>query len=201
MAFKCFKKGGEICHALSGNNKFNAILGGNRCYIVHPSDLAVALVSLKSNVTIINGSNHKTIPLEEFFIGPQENILKENILMNGDILESISLPVKPENQKSVFIKSKERSAMDFALSSVAIVAEIEQNLINNTSIIVGGIAPTPYRLRELENHLNGKNIFEVNFEGMSIPEIENATPLKDNSFKINLTLSLLDRAMNSVFSP
>ena len=66
-ALLCLRKGGPICYAVAGDNTYHAILGGYDCYIVHPSDLAPALMALDAQVTIAGPRGRRTLPLKEFY--------------------------------------------------------------------------------------------------------------------------------------
>src|SRR3954452_14566661 len=78
--FDCYKKGGDVCFAVAGNNTYHAILGGEKCFIVHPSDTAPALMALNASATITGPDGDKTVSFDKYFIGPREDILRENIL-------------------------------------------------------------------------------------------------------------------------
>jgi len=71
--FTCLRKGGQVCYAVAGDNHYHAILGGELSYIVHPSDLAPALIALGARIKIAGPAGEKTMPLEKFFVLPQVN--------------------------------------------------------------------------------------------------------------------------------
>ena len=97
----CLKKGGSECYAASGENKYNAIIGGGPSYIVHPSDLAPMLLALGASVTVMGAAGKRVIPLEQFFTLPSEgNIRRENVLKNEDVITEIRVPVSPLAAKS-----------------------------------------------------------------------------------------------------
>src|SRR5207302_11123341 len=86
----CLKKGGSECFAATGENKYNAILGGGPSYIVHPFDLAPMLVALEVSVSVTGGEGKKLVPLEKFFTLPSEgSIRRENILKNEELITEI----------------------------------------------------------------------------------------------------------------
>lgn len=198
--FDCRKKGGTECFAYSGSNKFHAILEGEGCHIVHPSDLAVALISLKAEATIAGQIGERTMPLEDFFVGPGINVLSENVLGDGDILASIFIPASSPNSRSIYLKAKERQAMDFALSSIALAVELDDGIIRDARVTLGGVAPTPYRVPQAEATLNGKRISEVVPDDIGAIAVQDAKPLKDNGYKVRLTSSLVRRAINELLS-
>ena len=90
--FDCRKKGGAICFAINGNSKYHAILGGVDCYIVHPSDLAPILIALGARATVTGPHGTKTLPMEEFFVGPEHNIEGETALKAGELLTRVFVP-------------------------------------------------------------------------------------------------------------
>ena len=106
--FDCLKKGGDICFAVDGMNKYHSIMGGKRCHIVHPSDVAVALMSLKASVNLFSDGNITSTPIEDFFVSPDVDITRENILGNGDVLTGISVPISSLDCSGVYLKAKER---------------------------------------------------------------------------------------------
>ena len=142
--FDCLRKGGGECFAYDGENKYHCIIGGGPCYIVHPSDLAVALTALDAKVKIFSGESSRILPLSEFFVLPQDDYLFENILKNGEIVTEIIIPDMPENTKSKYIKIKERATWDFAIVSIAAVLSVNSEKINSGKIAFGGVAPIPW---------------------------------------------------------
>ena len=98
----CLKKGGDLCLALAGNSKYLCVLGGERCYIVHPSDIAVALVCLDADVELAGAAGKRVMPLQEFFVGPGISIEAENVLQSGEVVAGVRLPLLPEGAGSVY---------------------------------------------------------------------------------------------------
>ena len=91
--FDCIRKGGDTCFAVGGENKFHCIIGGGPCFIVHPSDLAVALLALDAKIEITSKDGQKTVPVNDFFILPEEDATKENILKSSEIVTKIIIPL------------------------------------------------------------------------------------------------------------
>ncbi|MGH2542462.1 MAG: FAD binding domain-containing protein, partial [Ardenticatenaceae bacterium] len=153
--FDCRKKGGGVCFAESGSNKFHAILGGNGCVIVHPSDTAVALISLDARATVAGVNGSRTMPVEDFFVSPDKNILAENVLQPGEILTEVFIPNTTTHHRSIYIKAKERQTFDFALASVAAALDVRDGSVHSARITLGGVAPVPYRAANSERALEG----------------------------------------------
>src|SRR5919202_7005883 len=65
--FPCLRRGGNTCFAPTGDNKFHAIIGGNRPFILHHSHLRPALVALGANITLASPRGARTLALEDFY--------------------------------------------------------------------------------------------------------------------------------------
>ena len=196
--FDCRKKGGAICFAVNGSSKYHAILGGVDCYIVHPSDLAPVLVALGADATIAGPRRTRTLPLEEFFVGPERDIEAETVLETGELLTRVSVPRPTSGQRSIYLKAMERRTQDFALASVAASLRVSGDVVEHASLVLGGVAPTPWRASDAENALRGAPVADVNAAAVGRLAVDGARPLRDNHFKVRLAASLVRRAIRSL---
>lgn len=197
--YDCIRKGGDECYAFFGNNKYHCIIGGDPCYIVHPSDTAVALSVLDAKFKISDGKAERIIPIAEFFILPGNDETKENVLQKGEILTEIIIPPPPLNTVSKYIKVKERGAWDFALVSIAGIFQRQGNLIKNGKIAFGGVAPIPWVDDNINKYLNGMSIKEKEFSILSQKALQDAEPLEMNSYKITLSRNLVKKILIDSF--
>jgi xanthine dehydrogenase YagS FAD-binding subunit len=194
--YKCFKKGGDECFAQSGENKYNAILGGGPSFFVHPSDLAPMLVALGATVTIAGPGAVQTVPLEKFFTLPTADIRRENILKDGQIITEIQIPASPIAGRSTYLKFKERSSLDFAMASVAAAVDLaDDKTVRQARIVLGGVAPIPWRASDAETYLTGKKLDDSTLLQTAAIALKGAEPLEHNAYKITLTKTLVRRAL------
>lgn len=192
----CLKKGGTECYAAEGENKYNAILGGGPSYIVHPSDLAPMLMALGASVSVIGGEGKRVIPLDKFFTLPSENIRRENVLRNDEIITHIQVPASPIAARSTYLKFKERESMDFAMSAVAAALQLgPNNQVAQARLVLGGVAPIPWRATGAETFLVGKTLSSDVLEQAATLALEGAQPLEKNAYKVPLTKTLVRRAL------
>jgi xanthine dehydrogenase YagS FAD-binding subunit len=193
----CLKKGGSECYAEKGENKYNAILGGGPSYIVHPSDLAPMLVALGASVSVTGAGGTRMIPLEKFFTLPSEgSIRRENVLRNDDIITQIQVPASSFAAQSTYLKFKERESLDFALASVAAAVKLGANkTVTQARIVLGGVAPIPWRVPEAEKYLTGKTPSGEVLQETAKLALAGAKPLAQNAYKIPLTQTLVRRAL------
>jgi len=193
----CLKKGGSECYAANGENKYNAIIGGGPSYIVHPSDLAPMLLALGASVTVVGAKGKRVIPLDKFFTLPSEgNIRRENVLKNEEIITEIIVPSSAVAAHSTYLKFKERESLDFALASAAVAVELtDSRAVKDARIVLGGVAPIPWRVPAAEKFVIGKNLTpEVLAETAKIALAE-ARPLEKNAYKVPLAQTLVRRAL------
>jgi len=195
---KCRKKGGNKCFAFGGRNKYHAILGGGLCYIVHPSDLAPALISLDAEISINSPNGDKTIPLANFYILPRINVRKENILEPNEVLREIKLPLTKKGEKSTYNKFIERGAWDFAIVSAAVRGTVSGGIFKDIKIVLGGVAPVPWRLTKAENIIKGKKVTENLVREATREALKEAKPLEENGYKKELAEIVLYRAALSL---
>ena len=188
--FDCIRKGGSICYAVDGENKYHCIIGGGPCYIVHPSDMAVALLALDASVNIFSGKKSRNIPISEFFILPAVNYLKENILEPGEIVTEVVVPELPANTKSGYYKFMERDVWDFAVVSVAAVLTKNGNSLKNGKITYGGVAPAPWLDKNINNQLKGLSLDSASIEKAVSQVLKDADPLEQNEYKIPLARNI-----------
>ena len=193
----CLKKGGSECYAATGENKYNAIFGGGPSYIVHPSDLAPMLLALGARVTVSGAAGKRVIPLDKFFTLPSEgNIRRENVLQNDDIITEVFVPASSFAARSTYLKFKERESLDFALSSVAAAVQLAPNrTVSEARIVLGGVAPIPWRVPAAEKFLVGKELQPDVLAEAAKLALADAEPLAKNAYKVPLTQTLVRRAL------
>jgi xanthine dehydrogenase YagS FAD-binding subunit len=193
---QCIKKGGSKCYAKEGKNKYNAILGGSPSYIVHPSDCATALMALNAQVSIFGPSGKtRQVPLDEFFILPRVNVYRENILQPNEIVTMVEIPTPASGTKSTYLKFKERDSMDWALSAVGAALTMRNGVVSSARVVLGGVAPIPWRSKEAEAVLHGKAVTPALADQAAEAALLGAQPLADNGYKVPLTKVLLRRAL------
>src|SRR6185369_9786329 len=193
--FTCLRKGGQVCYAVTGDSRFHAILGAGPSYIVHPSDTAPALVALNTQIKIAGPAGDKTIPLEKFFVPPSVDYKRENILTGGEIVTEIIVPAPKPGSKGFYYTVRERLAWDHAIVAVATIVESSGGAVRDARVVMGGVAPIPWRAGKAEEFLRGKAINEANARRAGEIALEGAKSLKDNSYKIRIAQDLIQRGL------
>lgn len=195
--FKCFKAGGNTCYSANGENEFHAIFGGGPSYIVHPSDTAAALVALDATFTIAGASGRRLVKAADFFTLPTANAARENVLADDEILESIALPAAVKQRRSTYHKVMDREAWTHAVVSAAVVLDMDKDVCRSARIVLGGVAPIPWRLPEVEKMLAGQRLTPALAAQAGEHAVSGARPLAKNGYKVPLTRNLVARTIET----
>ncbi len=193
----CLKKGGKTCLAVTGENKYHAILGGGPSYIVHPSTLACALIALDAGVDIL-GNALRQPALAEIFVSPKDDPKREHDLAPDELLLHVQLPAARPGQRSGYAAVKEKQSHDWPLAEVAVRLSLEAGTMKDVRVVLGHVAPVPWRSREAEAALEGKAPAEALFAEAAKAALWEARPLRDNAYKIPLAQGLLRETLHRV---
>ena len=198
--FPCYRAGGNACYANTPTamNREHALFGVSRCVAVTPSDTAPALVALEAEMVISRNGTRRTVPSEEYFVGPETDITRMTVLEEGDILVEVRIPRTWAGARSYFEKVADRQTWDFALVNIALVAKTEGSQVVDARIACGGVQCTPRRLLEVEDLVKGETV-GPDLEALARRvAARGAKALNYNQFKIPLVENLTARAVRSL---
>jgi len=197
----CLKKGGADCPALAGPYQdYLSIMGGHGCFSVHASDLAPPLIVLGAQAILTGPSGERTLPLEQFFAGPERDVRRENVLADDEILTAITIPTPVPHWGGTYLKARERTAGDFPLVSVAVGYALEHGAIRHVRLALGGVAPIPWRSPQAEAVLAGQAPSPELAARAAEATLAEARPLSHNAFKVEIGRALIARAIMAVAS-
>lgn len=178
---------GQGCDALEGFNRIHAVLGASgACVATHPSDMCVALAALGAVVRLQGKGGERSVPLIDLHRLPENHPEIETILEPGELITAIELPALPWATRSTYRKVRDRASYAFALVSVAAALKIEEGVIKDVRLALGGVAPKPWRAWKAEESLKGRPVNAESFRAAAEAELAAAQPLRDNGFKIEL---------------
>lgn len=191
----CLKNGGSGCPARDGENQYHAIMDGGPCYIVHPSDPAVALMVLDAQVEITGRSGTRTSSISEFYVLPRDRMDLETVLRPGEVVSAVVVPVEGAGGRQLYRKLIQRGAWDFALASIAAVRRVD----GTVRMALGGVAPRPWRVPEsVEEDVASGGLDEDSILALAERALYDAEPLSKNGYKVALAASLLREAMREL---
>ncbi|HTZ81755.1 MAG TPA: xanthine dehydrogenase family protein subunit M [Candidatus Acidoferrales bacterium] len=196
----CYRAGGNICYADTpvGRNREHAILHAERCVAVNPSDTAPPLIALDAKFVIVAPKGEQTIDAEDYFVGPDLDITRMNILRPGSLLTAIHIPATWANAEFYFEKVRDRNVWDFPLMNVASAMKTSAGTIQNLRIAVNAVAARPLRLKAVEDFVRGKPRSAATGEAAGKLAVQGAVPLQFNAYKIPLMRNLVKRAIGGV---
>jgi xanthine dehydrogenase YagS FAD-binding subunit len=196
----CYRAGGNICYAdtPTGRNREHAILHAERCVAVNPSDSAPALIALDARFVIRTPKGERVVDAEDYFVGPDIDITRLNILQPGDLLTAIRIPSAWAGARFYFEKVRDRNVWDFPLMNVASAMVVSGDRIERIRIAVNGAAARPLRLEAVEEAVRGKPATPGTGEMAGSIAVQGAFPLQFNLYKIPLMRNLVKRAIGGV---
>lgn len=178
---------GSGCSALHGYNRELAILGWSEaCVATHPSDMAVALTALDARVRTQRGGGERTIPLIDLHRLPGGDPARDSVLEHGELITAVELPPLTLAATSRYRKVRDRASYAFALVSVAAALQVDDGVVRDARLALGGVAHKPWRATRAEQALRGAPATEPSFRAAAEAELADARPLSGNAFKVPL---------------
>jgi xanthine dehydrogenase YagS FAD-binding subunit len=184
---------GSGCSALEGDNRGHAVLGGSdHCIAVQPSDLAVSLLALDATVV----TSKRRIPFADFYLLPGATPDKETVLDQGELITSVEVPRTP--MKSYYLKLRDRTTFEFAVVSVAAMLDVRGRVVRDARLAFGGVATTPWRVKEAEDALRGKPLTDASIAAAGEAATKGAVPREHNGFKVELLKRAISVALKEL---
>ena len=184
--FNCVRKGGDLCYAIGGENRYHSIFGGLKgCPAVNPSDTAPALVALNAKMK----TNKRVIEAEQFW-NLTAVVVGSTVLAGDEIVTEIQVPTPAAGSKSAFLKFALRKSIDFPIVNCAV-------LVNGGAarICLNAVGPKPYRATKAEEAIAGKAINEANAEAAGAAITGDAVVLSGNRWKVQIAKTMVKRTL------
>jgi xanthine dehydrogenase YagS FAD-binding subunit len=182
------RSAGSGCPAREGRNYNHAIIGhSEHCVATHPSDMAVALTALGATVHVQGAMGTRTVPMPGLHRLPGGEPERDTILEPRELITAVELDPPPESSRQRYRKVRERRSFAFALVSVAVILDLN----GDVRIALGGVAHVPWRASRAEEMLRGGPIDEQRVTDAARAELDQAEPLRDNAYKVDLARNLI----------
>ena len=194
----CWLKGGTRCFAVDGENRYHAVIGAHECWMVSPSDLAPALIACDAEIEIASSIGKRRMKLADLFIAPHGRERREHALRAGELITVVRIPESATLRRGTYQKAMERKAWSFAIVSVAASARIKDGKASDVRLVLGGVAPVPWRVPTAEKLLEGSALDDNACRAAADALLEAAEPLRDNGYKVTLARELVRRALRSL---
>ena len=190
--FKCRKKGGKECFALEGRNEEHAVFENDQCAMVHPSGTATVLSGLGGSLVLKSAQSDRTVGVDDFFIAPKVDLLRENMLQPGELIVEVRVP---GGRRSGYVKLMEKQSFDWPMAEAAVSFKLVNGEINDARISLGAAAPRPWRATAAEKLIEGKKLIPELAAQAGRAAVQGARPLANNGYKLALLETAVRRAL------
>ena len=192
--FHCLKKGGARCFAVDGENQYHAIFGDGPCHIVHPSSLAVPAIALNARFRIVGPAGEREVPAAEYYQMPDRNLFGETVLAANELLTHVILPA-PANARNATYEVRFKQSHDWPLAMASVALSLQGNTIRTARVVMGAVAPVPWRSAGAEAALTGKTLSEEVAMAAADASVVGAKPMTQNAYKVQIARTAVKRAI------
>jgi xanthine dehydrogenase YagS FAD-binding subunit len=190
---------GSGCAAVDGAARMHAIVGvSERCIALHASDVAVGLVALDAVVHIQGPSSSRRVALTDFYVPAVDDPGTENVLAHGELITGVEIPLLPAGTRSGYLKVRDRVSYEFALASAGVALKVQDGVISEARVGLGGVGSIPWRARDAERVLIGAPATAETFQDAARAELTEAWTVPGTAFKVELGRRTLQRALHTV---
>jgi xanthine dehydrogenase YagS FAD-binding subunit len=195
---RCLKEGGSTCYAREGENKYHALFSGNPCISPTPSNLAIALAALEATVAVQRAGKIVTLSIPNLYEKAWFNPAAHNSLETSDLILRVEVPVR--QTRSAYLQVSEKHDFDWALVSCSAAAKVDGKKLSGPRVVLGQVAPVPYRSDEADKFLEGKSLDESVAAQAADLLLKGATPFEHNGYKVPLAHALIRRTLFKLIS-
>jgi Aerobic-type carbon monoxide dehydrogenase, middle subunit CoxM/CutM homologs len=179
---------------VSGDNRYHAIFSSGPAYFVSASSFGPPLIALGAKVKLTSATGSREVEVAKFFVTPQNESSREIALLPNEILTEILVP-SAQGVKNATYEVRHKDALDWPLVTASVALKMKGNTVESAKVVLGHVAPTPYVAAAVERALAGKTINESAAEAAGEAAVENAKPLSDNGYKVQLVKVAVKRAL------
>lgn len=192
--FHCLKKGGSRCFAVDGENQYHAIFGEGPCHIVHPSSLAVPAIALDARFRVAGPAGEREVAAAEYYVMPDRNLFGETVLAPNELLTHMILPA-PGAAKTATYEVRFKQSHDWPLAMASVALSMDGQTVRASRIVMGAVAPIPWRSSAAEAALAGKRISEEAAMAAADAAVTGAKPMTGNAYKVQIARTTVKRAI------
>ena len=189
----CLKKGGDMCYARHGDNRYHSLFSGNTCISPVASNLAIAFGALNASVIVQKGSKEQKMTIDELYHEAWRDPEAHNSLEPGDLILRVEVPV--QQNRSAYLAMSSRSEFDWALVSCSAAAKVDGNKLSQARVVMGAVSNIPYQAEAANTFLEGKSIDETTTAKVADLILEKAHVQPFNGYKIPIARALIHRTL------
>jgi xanthine dehydrogenase YagS FAD-binding subunit len=178
-----------------GENRYHAILGNDGpAKFVSPSSIVPVLIAYGASIKLAGPKGVRELAIEKFYIIPKTDGERERDLRPNEIVSEVTVP--PANgMKVVHYEIRQKQAFDWPLAVAAVAVQVVGSSVQSARVVMGYVAPVPWRSAEAEQALVGKSLSENVAKAAADAALQHARPLSHNAYKIQLARVAVKRAI------
>ena len=192
--FNCLKKGGSRCFAVDGENQYHAIFGDGPCHIVHPSSLAVPAIALNATFRIAGPAGERQVAAADYYQMPDRNLFGETVLAPNELLTHVILPA-PGGARNATYEVRFKQSHDWPLALASVSLSMNGKTVRGARIVMGAVAPVPWRSTAAEAALTGKTMSEEAAMAAADAAVTGVKPMTQNAYKVQIARTAVKRAI------
>jgi len=192
--FNCLKKGGSRCFAVDGENQYHAIFGDGPCHIVHPSSLAVPAIALNATFRVAGPAGERQVAAADYYQMPDRNLFGETVLAPNELLTHVILPA-PGGARNATYEVRFKQSHDWPLALASVSLSMNGKTVRGARIVMGAVAPVPWRSTAAEAALTGKTMSEEAAMAAADAAVTGVKPMTQNAYKVQIARTAVKRAI------
>ena len=189
----CLKKGGDMCFARHGDNRYHSLFTGNTCISPVASNLSIIFGALNATVVVVKGGKEQRMTIDELYKEAWHNPEAHNSLEAGDLILKVEVPV--QQRRSAYLAMSQRSQFDWAIVSCAAAANLEGNKLSQARVVLGAVSNVPYQVEAANQFLEGKELNEETTGKVADLLMEKVHVQTHNGYKVPITRTMIHRTL------
>jgi carbon-monoxide dehydrogenase medium subunit len=149
-------------------------IAGNLITASPANDTITPLMVLGASVTLQSTRGTRTVALRDFYLG-----VRKTVMQPDEMMVDISFPAMAATARGTFIKLALRRAQAISIIDVAVMVDLEADLVKSASITLGAVAPTIIHAPEAEKYLAGRSLTDEVIDEAARLTMNTCKPIDD----------------------
>ena len=189
----CLKKGGDLCYARNGENRYHSLFTGNDCISPVVSSLATTFAALDATAIVLRDGKETRMSMAELYQKAWKEPTAHNSLNPGDLILRVEIPTA--RSRSAYLQVSDKHTFDWALVSCAAAANVVGGKLNQPRVALGSISPVPHQVEAANDFLDGKTLDDATASQAADLILKDAKPLEHNGYKVPMAHALIRRTL------
>jgi xanthine dehydrogenase YagS FAD-binding subunit len=189
----CLKKGGDLCYAREGDNRYHCLFSGNDCISPVVSSLATTFAALDAAAIVLRNGKETRLSMAELYQKAWTEPTAHNSLSPGDLILRVEIPTA--RTASAYLQVSDKRMFDWALVSCAAAANVSGGKLSQARVALGSISPVPHQVEAVNAFLDGKTLDNDTASRAADLILKDAKPLEHNAYKLPIVHALVRRTL------